>query len=115
MDLEESLGDIKSTCAVYDKILDLKIATPQIILNYALYLQVMCYLRFKVKFEKENKYWEESFRVYERGVTLFKFPHASDIWSAYLHHFVERYKGTKAERTRDLFEQVINQVLFNYF
>lgn len=39
-DLEESLGTLESTRAVYDRILDLRIATPQIILNYALFLQV---------------------------------------------------------------------------
>lgn len=39
-DLEESLGTIESTCAVYDRILDLRIATPQIVLNYALFLEV---------------------------------------------------------------------------
>lgn len=39
-DLEESLGTIESTRAVYNKILELRIATPQIILNFALFLQV---------------------------------------------------------------------------
>jgi len=39
-DLEESLGTIESACAVYDKMLDLRVATPQMILNYALMLQV---------------------------------------------------------------------------
>ena len=39
-DLEESLGTLESTRAVYDRILELRIATPQLILNYALFLQV---------------------------------------------------------------------------
>lgn len=39
-DLEESLGTLESACGVYDKMLELKVATPQIILNYALMLQV---------------------------------------------------------------------------
>lgn len=39
-DLEESLGTLESACAVYNSMLDLKVATPQIILNYALMLQV---------------------------------------------------------------------------
>lgn len=39
-DLEESLGSIDSTRAVYDKIMELRIATPQIVLNYAQFLQV---------------------------------------------------------------------------
>lgn len=49
VDLEESLGDLASTRAVYETVLDLKIATPQIVLNYAAFLQ-------------ESKYWEDSFR-----------------------------------------------------
>ena len=39
-DLEESFGTFKSCKAVYDRILDLKIATPQIIINYGLFLKV---------------------------------------------------------------------------
>lgn len=38
-DLEESLGTLESAKAVYDRILELRIATPQIVLNYALFLQ----------------------------------------------------------------------------
>lgn len=54
-DLEESFGTFKTCKAVYDKILDLKIATPQIIINYGLFLE-------------EHKYFEESFRAYEKGM-----------------------------------------------
>lgn len=39
-DLEESLGTLESASAVYNTMLDLRVATPQIILNYALMLQV---------------------------------------------------------------------------
>ncbi|EAW69023.1 XPA binding protein 2, isoform CRA_b [Homo sapiens] len=49
-DLEESLGTFQSTKAVYDRILDLRIATPQIVINYAMFLE-------------EHKYFEESFKV----------------------------------------------------
>ncbi|KAK9820644.1 hypothetical protein WJX81_004366 [Elliptochloris bilobata] len=101
-DLEESLGTLESTRAVYDRILDLRIATPQIILNYAAFLQARLAAQ-------EHKYWEEAFRVYERGVALFRYPHVKDIWAAYLAHFVARYKGTKLERARDLFRQALDQ------
>lgn len=40
VDLEESLGTLESTRAVYERILDLRIATPQIILNFAYFLEV---------------------------------------------------------------------------
>ncbi|KAL3672121.1 hypothetical protein V7S43_002784 [Phytophthora oleae] len=95
LDLEESLGELETTRAAYDEVFELKIITPQMVLNFAMYLE-------------ENKYFEESFRVYERGLALFpKFPHANDLWQSYLTKFVERYAGTKMERTRDLFEQAI--------
>ena len=38
-DLEESLGTFLSTKSVYDKILELRVATPQVVLNYAAYLE----------------------------------------------------------------------------
>ena len=94
-DLEESLGSLDSAKKVYDKMIALRVATPQIILNYAHLLQ-------------ENKFFEDSFQVYERGVNAFKFPYSREIWSAYLTQFVARFKGTKLERARDLFEQVLD-------
>ena len=50
VDLEESIGTVESTKAVYDKIMDLKIANAQVIVNYAGFLE-------------ENQYWEDSFKV----------------------------------------------------
>ncbi|CAL1689628.1 unnamed protein product [Lasius platythorax] len=93
-DLEESFGTFKTCKAVYDKIIDLKIATPQIIINYGLFLE-------------ENNYFEEAFRAYEKGIALFKWPNVYDIWNTYLTKFLIRYGGTKLERTRDLFEQCL--------
>lgn len=49
-DLEESFGSFKTTKAVYDRIIDLKIATPLIIINYGLFLE-------------ENNYFEDAFKV----------------------------------------------------
>jgi len=96
-DLEESLGTFLSTKAVYDKILDLRIATPQIVLNYA-------------KFLEEHNHFEESFKAYERGVALFHYPYVMNLWIAYITKFLERYKGSKLERVRDLFEEAITSV-----
>jgi hypothetical protein len=50
----------------------------QIIVNYALFLE-------------DNKYFEESFKVYERGVELFNFPVSFEIWNIYLAKFIKRY------------------------
>jgi pre-mRNA-splicing factor SYF1 len=79
---------------MYDKMIQLKVATPQIVINYAHYLE-------------ENKYFEDSFQVFEKAVTLFKPPHVHDLWLFYLQKFVKRYKGRKLERARDLFEEAI--------
>ncbi|KCV68050.1 hypothetical protein H696_05516 [Fonticula alba] len=94
VDFEESLGTLESCKAVYDRILDLKIATPQTIINYGTFLE-------------EHNFFEDSFRAYERGVSAFRFPAVFEIWNVYLPKFLQRYKGTKLERTRDLFEQAL--------
>ena len=59
---------------------------------------------------QENKFWEEAFQVYEKGVAVFKYPHVKDIWKAYLSQFVQRYGGSKLERARDLFRQALDMV-----
>lgn len=93
-DLEESFGTFKTCKAVYDRIIDLKICTPQIIINYGMFLE-------------ENNYFEEAFRAYEKGISLFKWPNVFDIWNIYLTKFLKRYNGSKLERLRDLFEQCL--------
>lgn len=50
----------------------------QIIVNYAAFLE-------------DNQYFEESFKVYERGVELFTYPVAFELWNIYLSKFVKRY------------------------
>jgi pre-mRNA-splicing factor SYF1 len=94
VDLEESVGTFESTCAAYDEMLRIKVATPQAVLCYAQFLE-------------QHKHWERSFQAFERGVALFKFPFAREIFAAYLSKFVARYGGRKLERARDLFEQAI--------
>lgn len=93
-DLEESFGTFKTCKAVYDRILDLKIATPQIVINYGMFLE-------------ENNYFEEAFKAYEKAISLFRWPNVYDIWNTYLTKFLHRYGGTKLERARDLFEQCL--------
>ncbi|GAA5803274.1 pre-mRNA splicing factor Syf-1 [Helicostylum pulchrum] len=95
IDLEESVGTIESTKSVYDQVMDLRIANPQVIVNYATFLE-------------ENQYFEESFKVYERGIELFGWPIAFELWNIYLERFLKRYGGTKLERARDLFEQALD-------
>ena len=51
--------------------------------------------------------FEDSFRVYERGIELFGYPVAFELWNIYLTKFTARYNGSKLERARELFEQAI--------
>ncbi|RWW31476.1 hypothetical protein BHE74_00016416 [Ensete ventricosum] len=73
VDLEESLGSLESTRAVYEKILDLRIATPQIILNYAFLLEAPAnevkpiYLQY-AKLEEEYGLAKRAMKVYDQAV-----------------------------------------------
>ena len=91
-DVQESLGTFDETRATYHSMLDLKIITPQLVINLAAFLE-------------ENKHFEDAFQAYERGVAAFKYPYVAPIWVTYLTKFVGRFKGAKLERARDLFEQ----------
>ncbi|EED93449.1 predicted protein [Thalassiosira pseudonana CCMP1335] len=95
-DLEESLGTVQTTKDAYDRSLELKVATPSHVLNYANFL-------------KDKKYFEESFAAYERGLGLFPFPHAGAtlLWKNYLTNFLERYEGSKTPRVRELFDRCL--------
>ena len=70
--------------------LDLKIATPETVMNCTRFLQA-------------NNFYEESFKVYERAVQLFKWPHVYDLWVNYLTKIIQRLAGSKVERIRHLF------------
>ncbi|ORY81349.1 pre-mRNA-splicing factor syf1 [Protomyces lactucae-debilis] len=94
VDLVESVGTLEETRHIYDRMLELRIATPQTIVNYANMLE-------------ENGYFEDSFRIYERGVDLFSYPVAFELWNLYLTRFLKRFKGSQMERARDLFEQAL--------
>ena len=92
VDLVESVSGLEETKKVYDRIFELRIATPQTVVNYANLLE-------------ENKYFEESFKIYERGLDLFNYPVAFELWNLYLTKAVDRKIGI--ERLRDLFEQAV--------
>lgn len=48
--------------------------------------------------------------MYERGIDLFGFPIAFDLWSLYLKKFTTRFGGDKLERARELFESSVEKV-----
>ncbi|KIW64461.1 pre-mRNA-splicing factor syf1 [Phialophora macrospora] len=95
VDLVESVGSLDETRAVYDRIFELRIATPQTVVNYANLLE-------------EHGYFEESFKVYERGLDVFTYPVAFELWNLYLTKAVNR--KIALERLRDLFEQAVENV-----
>jgi pre-mRNA-splicing factor SYF1 len=92
VDLVESVSSLEETRKVYERIFELRIATPQTVVNYANLLE-------------EHKYYEESFKIFERGLDLFSYPVAFELWNLYLTKAVDRKIGI--ERLRDLFEQAI--------
>lgn len=92
VDLVESVSTLEETRTVYERIFELRIATPQTVVNYANLLE-------------ENQYFEESFKIYERGLDLFSYPVAFELWNLYLTKAVDRKIGI--ERLRDLFEQAV--------
>lgn len=95
LDLVESVSDLSETRLVYERVFELRIATPQTVVNYALLLE-------------KHDYFEESFKIYERGLDLFSYPVAFELWNIYLTKAVDRSIGI--ERLRDLFEQAVEDV-----
>ncbi|KAL1869898.1 pre-mRNA-splicing factor syf1 [Diaporthe australafricana] len=92
VEIAQSVNTLEETKKVYERIFELRIATPQTVVNYAGLLE-------------ENKYYEESFKIFERGLDLFSYPVAFELWNLYLTKAVDRQIGI--ERLRDLFEQAI--------
>ncbi|PFH55655.1 hypothetical protein XA68_17868 [Ophiocordyceps unilateralis] len=92
IDLVESVSSLEEVRKVYERVFELRIATPQTVVNYANLLE-------------EHHYYEESFKVYERGLDLFNYPVAFELWNLYLTKAVDRKIGI--ERLRDLFEQAV--------
>jgi pre-mRNA-splicing factor SYF1 len=92
VDLVESVSGLEETKKVYERIFELRIATPHTVVNYANLLE-------------ENGYYEDSFKIYERGLDLFSYPVAFELWNLYLTKAVDR--KISIERLRDLFEQAV--------
>ncbi|KAF2771400.1 hypothetical protein EJ03DRAFT_342184 [Teratosphaeria nubilosa] len=92
VDLVESVSSLDETKKVYERVFELRIATPQTVVNYANLLE-------------ENEYYEDSFKIYERGLDLFSYPVAFELWNLYLTKAVDR--KIAIERLRDLFEQAV--------
>ncbi|GBE62088.1 pre-mRNA-splicing factor SYF1 [Babesia ovata] len=95
LDLEQNLGTIATCRSTFDLMVELKVVTPQIALNFATFLE-------------DNRYFEASFSVFEKCVALFKWPQLYYLYLPYLTKFVKRYRGRKLERAREIFYQCLN-------
>ena len=96
IDLEWSSGAESSTKAIFEKCLSSKAATTLHVIGYADFLE-------------QCGRPDEMCRVYERGINTTGWPHSQPLWLRYLGKFVNLYKGTRRERTRDLFEEALKQ------
>ena len=77
--------------------MELKVITPFLVMTYAQLLE-------------DNAYFEESFKVFETGLAMFTWPSLYELWVLYLTKFIQRNRGTKLERVRNLFETVLELV-----
>eukprot|EP00746_Dinoflagellata_sp_MGD_P159236 gnl/MRDRNA2_/MRDRNA2_86657_c0_seq1.p1 gnl/MRDRNA2_/MRDRNA2_86657_c0~~gnl/MRDRNA2_/MRDRNA2_86657_c0_seq1.p1 ORF type:complete len:721 (-),score=7.07 gnl/MRDRNA2_/MRDRNA2_86657_c0_seq1:481-2643(-) len=93
-DLEETHGSLDCVRMVQNRMLSVKVSAPQNIVNFA---QILL----------DKNLYEEAFQVYERGLGFFRGSYSMDIWQIYLLHFMNVYKGTRRERTREIFEQAL--------
>ncbi|KAH0795995.1 Pre-mRNA-splicing factor SYF1 [Histomonas meleagridis] len=94
IDVEWNLGSESSIKELFEKCLKSRSATQRHILAYAQFLE-------------ENNHYEEMFRVFERGISSSGWPTCGNLWLRYLYKFISRYKGTRRELTRDLFEDAL--------
>ena len=92
LDVEWCYGGAASTKALFEKCLSTKSATERHVVAYSHFLE-------------QSEHYDEMFRVYERGIAAIGWPNCFRLWIRYLHKFVQTYKNTKRERTRDLFEE----------
>ncbi|KAF5194364.1 pre-mRNA-splicing factor SYF1-like [Thalictrum thalictroides] len=90
--MEENLDTLESARIAYERMLDYKIASPQIIISYAWLLE-------------RHKLFDEAVVVFERGLKMFDYPRATGRWISYISQYVRRYGKIKLERVRELFDR----------
>ena len=102
-DVEETVGTFESVSAVYERCIELQVATPRLALNYGAFLE-------------EKQHFEAAFRVYQRTATAFGWPNGVDVWSVYLVRVLERLgpEPRHRERIRSIFEDCIKDIAPEY-
>ncbi|CAN8062090.1 unnamed protein product [Agarophyton chilense] len=94
IDLTHSFAPERDAIKLQNRMLELRIASPQTILSGCAYLE-------------SKRLFEQAFRLYNMGCSSIPWPDALQIWVVYLTKFVRRFKSRKLERARDLFEEAL--------
>ena len=96
IDIVESSDNVTNTCKIYDQVINLRIVTPLMILNYCSFLE-------------RHKLYKQCFQIYERGVAIFRYPTVLEIWNSYLNASIKYMDmlAIKKERIRSLFNQAL--------
>ena len=105
---EERWGSRDSARAVYDSMIDTKLATIRSVLHYS-------------SWEWNANYFEKSFQVMERSLGIFPWPHCKSLWFTYSKNLTDRYRNLKGsvdrghmedffpfDRVRDVFERCLS-------
>lgn len=94
LDLELNFGTVQTSLALFETLLHMKRITVKMVISLADYLY-------------KNKYFNECFKTYEKGISVFHYPHVYNIYVNYITKYVEHYKGKGIAYARDLFRQAI--------
>ncbi|SOV79435.1 pre-mRNA-splicing factor SYF1, putative [Plasmodium sp. gorilla clade G3] len=94
IDMEMNYGTVETTLSMFDFLYHSKCITVKMVLTLATYLY-------------EKKYFNESFKVYEKALSAFHYPYVYPIYVNYINKYIQRYKDKNISYVRDLFKQAI--------
>ncbi|SOV17005.1 pre-mRNA-splicing factor SYF1, putative [Plasmodium sp. gorilla clade G2] len=94
IDMEINYGTVETTLNMFDFLYHSKCITVKIVLTLSTYLY-------------EKKYFNESFKVYEKALSVFHYPYVYPIYVNYINKYIQRYKDKNISYVRDLFKQAI--------
>ncbi|SPJ11555.1 pre-mRNA-splicing factor SYF1, putative [Plasmodium sp. DRC-Itaito] len=94
IDMEMNYGTVETTLNMFDFLYHSKCITVKMVLTLATYLY-------------ERKYFNESFKVYEKALSVFHYPYVYPIYVNYINKYIHRYKDKNISYVRDLFKQAI--------
>lgn len=104
LDLEEALSSsrpehVTKTISIYEQAIALKVATPLYFINYAHFLQ------------EHGPNILDSFRIYERAISIFPPETQYEIWNIYLAEATDPSAQLSQESIRDLFDHALESLV----